>query len=122
MPEAPAYVISEKLSQAMLDFEDSESNLSFSERLSNLRKALIWNQFEMMKKIMAHGIKISVEEEYIQEQSMKHFNNLEKMHAAEIKANKDLGKSDQEIEDGWMKKIHEMKSSVGSIVRTMKTA
>lgn len=100
---------SEKLIKAIADFEDENSQLTLGERIDNLRTALLWNSFNSLKK----------GEEHEKTDIMKHFADMERMYANQIKLNKLSGKSNEKMNDDFMKSIREMKSSIGSIVMNL---
>lgn len=111
----------DRLDRAIEDFFDETSELSFSEKFSNLRQAYMWNAIHAMKLIQKNGKKHprSEDEDYKQVEGMKQFRNLEKMYMAELKANKIEGKNSEELDKEWIRKIKESNSSLGSIVRSM---
>jgi hypothetical protein len=111
----------DKLDEAIAEFEDETLDLTLGERISGLRQALLWNSYHAIKRIKKFGSKhpISEEEEYKQIECMRHFKDIEKMYTSEVKANKLLGKSDDVINNAFLKKIKEMKSSIGDIIATI---
>lgn len=112
----------DKLDLAISKFEDEESEIPFSKRLSDLRSAWLWNAFEAMKDIKQHGTnsKMSDEKMFIQENGIKQFMLIEKLYNSELKAGKAEGKKQNEIDLEWLKKIKETDSTMGSIVRDMR--
>ena len=113
--------MADKLDEAIAEFEDETLDLTLGERISGLRQALLWNSYHAIKRIKKFGTKhpISEEEEYKQIECMRHFKDIEKMYTSEVKANKLLGKSDDAMNNDFLKKIKEMKSSIGEIVRDL---
>ena len=111
----------DKLDEAIAQFEDETLDITLDERVSGLRQALLWNAFHAIKRIKKYGTKhpISEEEEYKQIECMKHFKEIEKMYIAQIKSNKLVGKSDDTMNNDFLKKIKEMKGSMGDIVRDL---
>lgn len=111
----------DKLDEAIAAFEDETLELTLGERISGLRQALLWNSYHAIKRIKRFGTKhpISEEEDYKQVECMRHFKDIEKMYTSEVKANKLLGKSDDAMNNDFLKKIKEMKSSIGDIVRDL---
>lgn len=112
----------DKLDIAIAAFEDESSDLTLGERVSILRDALMWNAFHTLKRIKKHGTKspISEDEEYKQIECMKHFREIEKMYTSTVKMNKLLNKSEDKVNDDFLKAIKEMKGSMGTIVRDLK--
>lgn len=112
----------DRLDKAIEEFENENSEISFSIRLSNLRSAWMWNVFETMKDIKKHGKNSQISEEkiYIQEQGIKQFALIEKMYNSELKAAKLEGKKLGDIDKEWLQKIKEGESTIGSIVRDMR--
>ena len=113
--------MADKLDEAIADFEDETLDLTLGERISGLRQALLWNSYRAIQRIKKHGSKhpISEEEEYKQIECMKHFKDIERMYISEMKVNKIMGKSDDVMNNEFLKKIKEMKSSIGDIVATI---
>jgi uncharacterized protein YktA (UPF0223 family) len=111
----------DKLDEAIAEFEDETLDLTLGERISGLRQALLWNSYHAIKRIKKFGSKhpISEEEEYKQIECMRHFKDIEKMYTSEVKANKLLGKPDDVMNVDFLKKIKEMKGSMGEIVRDL---
>lgn len=111
-----------KLEEALSLFDEEQSDLSISDMMSILRRALWDNARSAAKKIVKFGKKhpISEEEDYIQTQLMNQFKVMDKMWTAEMKANKLSGKSEDKMNDDFMRAIREMKSTMGSIVRDLK--
>lgn len=111
----------DKLDRAIAEFEDEDSELPFSERFSNLRKALMWNAFETIKRVKKNGLKdpVSDEDLYIQDQCSKQFRIMEKAYESELKMARSAGRKPEDIDIDYMKKIKEMKSTLSPIVRNM---
>lgn len=111
----------DKLDKAIEEFEDEESGVPFSERFANLRKAFMWNAFEALKKVKKYGTKspISAEEEYKQVEGMKQFRIIERIYESELKQAKIAGKTAEDIDEEYLKKIKSMKSTLSPIVRNM---
>ena len=109
----------DKLDQAITAFEDEESDIPFSTRFSNLRRALMWNAFDKLKDIKKNGTKSQISEEntFIQEECMKQFSLIEKMYNSELRAAKLEGKKQTDVDKDWLKKIKETTSTIGEIVR-----
>lgn len=111
----------DKLKRAIELFEDETSDMTFSQRISELRNAFMWNVFYTIKKIKKYGKKADISEDaiYIQEEGIKQFHLLEKLYFAELKAAARTGKSEKDVDQEWLKRIRESPSSLGSIVRSM---
>lgn len=109
----------DKLDKAIADFEDENLDLTLGERVSQLRDALMWNAFKAMQKIKKNGASspISQEEEYKHTECMRYFKELEKMYISEIKFNKATGAPPDHVGYDFIRKIKEMKSSIGDIVQ-----
>lgn len=111
--------MSDRLDLAISQFEDESSEIPFSTRFSNLRRALMWNAFSKLKDIKKNGLKskMSDEDVFIQEEAMKQFVLIEKMYNSELKAAKLEGKRQGDVDKEWLKKIKETASTIGEIVR-----
>lgn len=111
----------DKLDLAIAAFEDESSDLTLGERVSILRDALMWNAFHALKRIKKLGTKspISAEEEFKQIECMKHFKEIEKMYTSTVKMNKLMGKSDDKMNNDFLKVVKEMKSTMGEIERRL---
>lgn len=111
----------DKLDLAIAAFEDENEKITLGERVSILRDALMWNAFHALKRVKKHGKKspISEEEEFKQIECMKHFKEIEKMYTSKVKMDKLMGKSDDKVNDEFLKALREMKSSLQPIVRNL---
>lgn len=109
----------DKLDRAIAAFEDPESDEPFSERINALRKGWTDNAFETMKFIKANGLKNPVSEDkaYIQIEGIKQFRIMEKMYEAELRLAARTGRTKDDIDADWLKKIKESPSTLGDIVR-----
>lgn len=112
----------DRLDKAIAEFEDEASEVPFSERFSNLRKALMWNAFETIKKVKKNGLKdpVSDEDLYIQDQCSKQFRIMEKAYESELKMARNTGKKPEDVDAAYLQKIIKMKSTIGDIVRETK--
>lgn len=112
----------DKLDKAIAAFEDEESDIPFSERFSMLRRAWMDNAFETMMFIKKKGLKepLSEEKRYIQEEGIKQFSIMEKMYNSELKAAEKSGKKQDDVDNEWLKRIKEIPSTMGSVVRDMR--
>lgn len=113
----------DKLDQALAQFDDETLDITLGERISGLRQALMWNAFRTMQRVKKSGTKdpISEEEQYKQEECMKHFKIIETMYNSELKANKAAGISTEKMNSQMLQKIKDMKSSLGSIITNIPT-
>lgn len=111
----------DRLDEAIAHFADETLDLTLGERISLLRDALMWNAYQALARIKKHGTKnpLSEEEEYKQEECMKHFKIMEKMYESQIKANKMSGKTQESMKMEFMNQIKEIKSSIGDIITTI---
>lgn len=110
-----------KLDKAIEIFEDETLDLTLGERISLLREALMWNAHAAMKRINKNGLKdqLSAEEDYKQTECVKWFKELEKLYNAQLKTNKLSGKSNDNMDKDFLKKIKEQKSSIGDVIATI---
>lgn len=106
----------DKLDVALASFFEDDG-IPFSSKFSNLRQAIMWNALETMKKIKEYGLrsKVSEEEEYKQVEILKQFKILEKIYKDEVKANKSVGKSEEELGREWLQRVRES-DNIGKIV------
>lgn len=114
--------IIERLIRAIDDFEDESLDLTLSDRIANIRNALMWAAFEGLKSISKLEEKNDEVEvfEFQQEASMKQFKIMEKLYESQIKTNKLLGKKDDKINSDFLQALKGMKSSLSPIVRDLK--
>lgn len=113
--------MSVRLDNAIAEFEDETLDLTLAERISGLRKALMWNAFMGLKRLGSkkrQGILVEEDQNHIE--CMKFLNQIEKMYLAEFRMNKISGKSIENMDKEFLKKIKEEKGSIGSIVRDIK--
>lgn len=122
MPEKDR--ILDKLDLAILAFNDEDSDLSLSERFSMMRRAWMNNAFETMMFIKVNGSKnpISEDKKYIQEEGIKQFGIMEKMYNMELKAGEKSGKKQEDVDQDWLKRIRDSKSTIANVVTDMKVA
>lgn len=112
-----------RLDRAIKDFEDETLDLTMGERISNLRTALTWAAYERIKRIHKVGIKSKqgADLDFKQVETQKQFKLIEQMYYSQLRQNKLLGKAqDEGMDKDWLKKIKELKGSMGEIVRDLK--
>ena len=108
-----------RLDKAIADFEDETLELSLGERISGLRQALLFVQFEKIKSVNSRAKVLAEDDERVIEIT-KWFKELEKLYTLQLRMNKITGKSeDSKSDNEWLKKYKESNSSLGSIVRNM---
>lgn len=115
----------DRLDQAIADFEDETLELSLGERISNLRLALTWAVFERLKLIHLYGKKSPEAEDlhYKQVECQKQFKIINQLYTDQLRQNKLIGKAhDDGIDKNFLAKIKEQKSSIGQIVRDLRTS
>lgn len=115
----------DRLDRAIRDFEDDTSDLSMGDRISNLRTALLWAAFHRLKRIQKLGKKHRESEEmdFKQIECQKQFKLIEKMYDSQVKQNRLLGKAqDDGMGKDFINKIKEQASSIGDIVRDLRTS
>lgn len=109
-----------RLDKAIADFEDESLDISLGERVSRLRSALMYNAYEALKRVGKSEDKNRPFDEDDHLSRMKYFKDIEKMYISEIKMNKLLGKSEDQVNKEFLKRIKEEKSSMGDIVRDIR--
>ena len=115
--------MSTRLDKAIAEFEDETLDLSMGDRIAGLRNALMWDAYHNLKKIGKSVEKKAEEEKHIDHiERMKYFKEMEKMYVSELKMNKVLGKSNDNMDKEFLKRIKEEKSSIGDIVRDLNPA
>lgn len=113
--------MSTRLDRAIEQFEDETLDISMGERISGLRNALMWDAYRKLKaigKAKKMGEKIEEDADHIDR--MKYFKDIEKMYISELKMNKITGKSSDNMDKEFLKRIKEEKGSIGDIVRDLK--
>lgn len=111
-----------RIDEALNEFFDEASTLTFNEKFYNLQQAYMWNALDAMRRIQEFGKEApeSKDEEFKQVEGMKQFKILEKMYMSQLKSNKLKGISESETNKGFMEKIKQHKDSIGDIVRDSK--
>jgi hypothetical protein len=115
--------MSSRLDRAIEQFEDETLDISMGERISGLRNALMWDAYRKLKaigKAKKMGEKIEEDADHIDR--MKYFKDIEKMYISELKMNKITGKSNDNMDKEFLKRIKEEKGSIGDIVRDLNPA
>jgi hypothetical protein len=115
--------MSSRLDRAIEQFEDETLDISMGERISGLRNALMWDAYRKLKAIgKAKKIGEKIEEDADHIDRMKYFKDIEKMYISELKMNKITGKSNDNMDKEFLKRIKEEKGSIGDIVRDLNPA
>lgn len=109
--------------KAINEFENENSKTPFSEKLSNIRNALIWGSFTGIKMTQKYGANNMEREKQMEKHSeyMRYFAEIEKMYASELRANKISGRNNEAgMNSAFLKRIKNMtQSTVGSVVRKL---
>lgn len=107
----------DRLDQAVSDFEDENSETSLSERISNLRHALMWESFSQLKNSISGKVTPDSEQKEIRHVTcMKYFFDIEKLYLSDIKANKVLGKTTESLDSDFLERIKGQKGGALSEV------
>lgn len=110
-----------RLSRAIADFENEDLDISLGERVSRLRSALMYDAYEALKRIGKAKNKREAEAKEVDHlERMKYFKDIEKMFISEIRMNKLLGKSEDQMNKDFLRRIKEEKGSLGDIVRDIR--
>lgn len=122
--EKSAYLLADEMvMKAISEFENEESKVPFSERVSNIRNALIWGSFTGIKMTQKYGANNPEREKQMEKHAeyMRYFAEIEKLYASELRANRISGKTnDSGMNSAFLKKIKSQNNStVGSVVRNL---
>lgn len=111
----------DKLDIAIAAFEDEESKLSYGERVMNLNAALSWLAFKRLKRVHKEGVKAKQleDDEYKMVESQAMYKIIYNLYLAQVKQNKLTGKSEDKMNDDFLKAIKDMKGSMGAIERRL---
>lgn len=108
----------EGIEQAMMEFEDDNSDVSLEERFDKLMEAMMAFAFVMIDRHRRTGLRIGEHEKQWQEDSMEQLRAMEKVMAMAKKYNRiSSNKPNNNFTSQTVSQIQSMKSTVGEIIR-----